>query len=352
MSPSPGPSPTPHIEGSDRTGAASGRTVTKVAIIAVLAVIITAGVANTLSHLLQDGEHPRSTTLSPTLLCLAGVLWSAGIAAQGPRWAVLLPTTGRPPGVVRSALAVLGTNGLTVTIPGPSGEALLASFCERDLGIPWATGAAAKFLSRLLGLALLGAFLLAGVAFIPGVESWAPAGIAALTVGTVLLGIYMFSSHGIRAVAVALIGLLPTSTRARVQAPLLAIINHALAPGGQSASHWVRATCWSVVSTGLMGAGGYASALAVGVAPEWSVYLWMHVVSSLAGLVGMLIPAGLGPLDALWVALFVVVRAPGVDAATAAQQGVLAAVAWRQMQAISLLISLPPLGWVVRRTSG
>lgn len=360
MPPSPGPSPTPHLEGpapleQSSSVVAPARTLAKVALVAVLALVVTAGVAHTLFDLLREGEDAGPLSLDPLLVCLAGLLWSVGIAAQGPRWAALLPHSDGPPGIVRSALAVLGTNALTVTIPGPSGEALLAAFCERDLGIPWATGAAAKFLSRLVGLALLGGLLLAGVAVIPGAAAWAPgwmAGLASLTIGVVFLGVYWFSSRGLRSGAAALLVRLPPPTRARLEEPVLAIVDHALAPKGQPAGMWVRAAAWSLVSTGFMGAGGYASAVAVGVAPDLGVYLWMHVVSSVAGLVGMVIPAGLGLLDALWAALFVVTAAPGVAPTLAFEHGLMAAVAWRQMQAISLLISLGPLAWVGRRTSG
>ncbi len=328
---------------STPTAPSTTASVKRVAVIALLALVITAGVGHTLGDLLTDGE----ASVNPGLLLLSGVLWSLGIAAQGPRWALLLPSArigGPPPSASRAALAVLGTNALTVTLPGPAGEALLAAFCERDLGIPWATGAAAKLLSRVLGLLILGVLLLLGVGFLPGLLRWAPAGIIAAVAGGVALVIYLGAVGRIRWVVDAMLSLLPAGIQAKAQGPVREILEHALAPRAQPVSMWLKAAAWSLVSTGLMGAGGYVSALAVGVAPDFTTYLWMHVVSSVAGLVGMVVPAGLGPLDALWVLLFVGIDRPVED-------GLLAAIAWRQMQAVSLLVSLGPLVWVGRRTA-
>jgi uncharacterized membrane protein YbhN (UPF0104 family) len=300
------------------------------------------------------------------LLLLASALWSAGIAAQGPRWAALL---GKGPGAARAALAVFGTNALTVTLPGPSGEALLAAWCERDLGIPWATGASAKLLSRLLGLAVLGLLLLLVGSMVVGGGTTLPAGALALAVGLAALTSYRAGGARLRRILAAGIARLPANPRARPpssvggarrppnprDAPdsqarpplaprLLTILDDALAPRQGNAGAWARATLWSLVSVVLMGLGGYTSALAAGVAPSPGTYAWMHLVTSVAGLVAFVIPAGLGPVDALWVALFALSNLEPAD-------GFAAALAWRQMQALSLLLSIGPLVWVGKRTS-
>lgn len=316
---------------------APARAALRVAAVAAVALALTAMIGRSLEGLLAPpGATPRGPVDVPLLL-LASALWSAGIAAQGPRWAALL---GKGPGAARAALAVFGTNALTVTLPGPSGEAMLAAWCERDLGIPWATGASAKLLSRLLGLAVLGLLLLLVGTTVVGGDATLPAGALALAVGVAAITAYRAGGARLRRILAAGIARLPDGARPR----LLTILDDALAPREGDAKAWAHATLWSLVSVVLMGLGGYTSALAAGVAPSPGTYAWMHLVTSVAGLVAFVIPAGLGPVDALWVALFAMSNLEPAD-------GLVAALAWRQMQALSLLLSIGPLVWVGKRTS-
>ncbi len=323
--------------------------ITRVALLATFGLVVSAAVGRFVMHALRpDGQAPM---VNEPVLCLAAALWSAGIAAQGPRWNALLPPGGGVRRTLYSGLAVLGANALTVTVPGPSGEALLTAFCARDFGVPWATGGAAIFLARLLGLGLLGAGALAGVGLVPGGSAWAPAAGFALGLGGLLVSTYLVAGRGLRGAVATVGGWLPAHLWRRIGPAVVGVVDQVLTPGAQPVRTWLTATAWSLVSTVLMAAGGYCSAVAVGVAPSPAIYLWMHAVSAVAGLVAMVIPAGIGPLDALWVGLYVAVRASGESEGEALQQGVIAAVAWRQMQALSLLISLGPLAWVGRRAA-
>lgn len=315
------------------------RYAVRVALIALLSFVIAGAVGQALLGMMQEGVQP-SVAMDRPLLGLSAVLWSLGIAAQGPRWAAILPAP--RPSVAQSALAVLGTNTLTVTVPGPSGEAMLAAYSDRVLGIPWPTAASATLISRLLGLGLLGILLLVGVVALPGLQQWQTAAGVALGLSGSSLAAYLLISKQARPLVVALSEWLTQRVSTHVAAKLRAALHDALAPG--AGADWGRAVTWSLLSTLLMAAGGYTSACAAHLAPAPLVYLWMHVATAVAGVVAFVIPAGLGAIDALWVGLF-------VATGHAAAEGVLAAVAWRQMQALALLVTLGPLLWISKKAA-
>jgi len=316
----------------------SWRYTARVASVAVLSFVIAGAVGHALLGMMQ-GE-PTSVPMNRPLLGLAAVLWTLGIAAQGPRWAAILPAP--RPSVIQSALAVLGANTLTVTIPGPSGDALLAAYSDRVFGIPWATAASATLLSRLLGLGLIGILLLFGVAALPGLQQWQTAASVALALSGSALAAYLGISGRARPLVSTLSEWLTPRVSTQVAAKLRATLHDALAPG--PSADWGKAVTSSLVSTLLMAAGGYTSACAAHLTPAPLVYLWMHVATAVAGIVAFVVPGGFGAIDALWVGLLV---ATGHSAA----EGVLAAVAWRQMQAIALLISLGPLLWISKQAA-
>lgn len=285
-------------------------------------------------------DAPAAVTPDPVLLGIGALFWTAGIAAQGPRWAAMLPEP--RPGAARAALALCGTNALTVTVPGPSGEALLAAWAQRTLGIPWATAAAAQLTARLLGVAVLAAALWLGVATRPGLAGWAHGAGLAAAVGLTALAVFLTGRGRAAAALHALYRRAPARLRTAAVDAAVGALTDALAPTTRPAL--VRATLWSMASTLGMGAGGYCSALAVDLAPATGTYLWMHIAASLAGVLAFVMPAGIGAVDGVWVALFV---ASGRSAA----EGVTAAVAWRQAQALSLLLNAGPLLWVGRRAA-
>lgn len=276
----------------------------------------------------------------PARLTAAALLWSAGIAMQGPRWAALLPEP--RPAAPAAALALLASNTLTVTVPGPSGEALLATWAQRAHGVPWPTAAAAQIVARVLGLAVLGGCVLLGAALVPGLDAWA-VGAAAVVAGALAALAAFLAGRGRAARALgAVYARLPERYRTPGAQRALAALQAALIPEVRPAL--LRAAGWSMAGTLTMGLGGYCSALAVHAAPAPGVYLWMHVATSLAGIAAFVVPSGAGAIDALWVAAY-------VAAGRTAAEGVLTAVAWRQMQAVSLLIGAGPLLWVGRRAA-
>ena len=309
----------------------------------VLVAALAFAIAGAVGHALIGALRTRpSADLDPRLLVLAALFWSLGIAAQGPRWAAMLP---RPrPSVLQSALAVLGANTLTVTVPGPSGEALLATYSDRVLGIPWATAASATLISRLIGLGLVGVLLFVGVAALPGLQQWLAAAAVTLGISATALTLYLSVSGRAQPIVAALDARLARHLPPKLADRLRSVLRDALTPGLHTPTDWARAVTWSLLSTLLMAAGGYTSACAAHLSPAPLVYLWMHVATAVAGLVAFVVPAGLGAIDALWVGLFV---ATGHSAG----EGVLAAVAWRQMQALALLISVGPLLWISKQAA-
>lgn len=273
------------------------------------------------------------------MMVLSSLLWSAGIAAQGARWVALMPPS---PGMTaaRAALATFGANALTVTLPGPTAEAMLATWSDRDGGVTWPTAAAAQLLSRLLGLTLIGVLLLL---IGPAAAGFArPAAALAASLGLAAVVAYTRGGGAIRRAFVSAIAWLPP--RARALGPrVLGVVDAALAPRAGAGSTWAQAAGWSLVSVSLMGAGGYVSARAVGVDVDPWTYAWMHCAAAIGGLVSLLVPSGIGPLDLLWVAMF---KANGLSAT----DGATAALGWREMQALSLLMSVPALLWLARRS--
>jgi len=307
----------------------------------VLAVAGAAAVALLLAERTVDTW--RATATGPVhhdlgMMLVAASLWSGGIAAQGARWVALMPP-GAGIGVGRGALAALGANALTVTLPGPTAEAMLATWSDRDGGVAWPTAAAALLLSRLLGLTVIGSLLLVIGPAAAGFARPAAALAAALGLSAVL--VYAKGGGAIRRAAVAVLAALPS--RAQPFAPrVLGVVDAALAPRAGAARTWAKASAWSLVSVALMAGGGYASARAVGVDVAGGTYAWMHCAAAIGGLVSLLVPSGIGPLDLLWVAMF---TASGLPPA----EGAAAALGWREMQALSLLISVGPLLWLARR---
>ena len=320
----------------------SWRSAARVALVAALSFAIAGAVGHAVLGVLREGARP-STALDPKLLALAATLWSLGIAAQGPRWAAMLPTP--RPSIAQSALAVLATNTLTVTVPGPSGEAMLAAYADRALGIPWATAASATLIARLLGLGLVGILLFVGVAALPGLHQWQTAAAVTLGISGAALAAYLLVSGRAQPIVAALDARLTRHLPPKLADRLRSVLRDALTPGLHTRSDWARAVSWSLLSTVLMAAGGYTSACAAHLSPAPLAYFWMHVATAIAGVVAFVVPAGLGAIDALWVGLFV---ATGHSAAA----GVLAAVAWRQMQALALLISVGPLLWISKKAAG
>lgn len=311
----------------------------------VLGVVVagTLGVATIAAALAQlVGDADAGVVVRPGWIVAGGVLWTLALPFQALRWRALVPGPPLPVGPL-SAL-VVGANLLNLALPGPTGELAAAWVAHRRWGVPLVVAVVTSVLARVLALSVLGVLVLGAWPLVAGEGSPSWLRLGALTAGggaAALASTWVWPGLVERAIR-ALAALLPARIGERLSARGRWWGESLGALGRLGPARWLAAAGWSAVSTGVLGLASLAAFHGAGLAPPAPALLFTHLLASLAIVSALVLPGGLGAMEAVFAAVLPQLAPVGpVDAA-------LGALAIRQSQLLSMLLSLPALLWVLR----
>jgi hypothetical protein len=288
----------------------------------------------------------RLSELQPGWLLAAGVVWTSALWLQALRWRALMPPPWRPDNG-RLGWIMCGANVLHLALPGAVADLVSALVVRRVQEVPVAVGLASGFMARLVALGVLGG---TSIALYPLVAARLPAGLGRqVGVGTLLLG-------GV-AVAVGVLARRPDLLvrGATWAASLLGRRGERLAAraawwarcfaqvGTLPGRHWAESTAWGLLNVGVLSVATWLSLRSIGVTADLLGVVYLCAVLATASVAALVFPSGLGPVDALAVLLLTPLASVPVPDA------VLGAAALRWAQLLSMLLSLPPMLWVLAR---
>jgi hypothetical protein len=275
-------------------------------------------------------------------LVLATLVWTLALYCQGARWRALLPFDPRPPSWYLS-LVVGGTNVTHLAMPGPFAEIAAAWFVGHRAGESARACLAATLVGRLLALFVLATVVLCvgsvryvGAAF----EPWLVVAAWVAIVGGLTAGLAIYLPGPVLGLVARIFGAFPAAAVRRVAEQLSAFSVSFLQV--QLHARWAVAAAWSLTNVGCLSlatAIGFAS-VGVEIAPLDVVFL--HAMLSLATLVMIVVPAGVGAVDALGAAILVSLGVCTVPEAAVAM------VSLRWMQLASMGLGLPAMAWIFR----
>jgi uncharacterized membrane protein YbhN (UPF0104 family) len=229
------------------------------------------------------------------------------------------------------------------------GEVVAAWSVARDGGPPLAVAVASSFLARIVAVVVLGVVALV---LTPLVGAGAAEPSRVVLVGGLVLGAGASLAALLCAWPEATSRLLARALRRLPRADRLA--DRVVAAGAELAAlgrlppgAWAAAVGWSVVATFVQSLGSVAAFRAVGLAagPPTATDLalvYTHVLNSLGFLAVMFVPAGVGAMEAIYVAVLT-----GLGVCTAGE-ALVGTVVVRQVQLGSIVLSLWPLFSVLR----
>jgi hypothetical protein len=320
-----------------------------------------------------EDASARLAAVHPGWILASALAWTSSLAAQGARWRVLLPIGGAPgassrrdPGAARPgtpatpepaaatpptalelARLAIGANVVGAALPGPAGE-LSASLVLAERGIPFVGAFAAAVLGRVVALGVIGAATLGlGAALYDQLPTDARAVVAAPTLvlagGGLSAPLVVRFARPLGALAERAAGAVLPGAAHRVRAAVARVREALDALADLPLRAWAVAVGWSVVSLCIQSVALRWAFGAAGAWPAWRETAFVHLLMSLAAIVGIVVPAGGLAVDGLFLLVFPAVT--GVDAPTT----VLAAVAVRWMRVLVLLAGVPALGGMFER---
>lgn len=272
-------------------------------------------------------------------------IWSVTVLIQAVRWRALMPVVRRPP-VLALAWVVLGSNALTLALPGPVGEFAGAWYVRHRYGVPMAVALASALLGRALAILCFGVATLAlwplRAASLPADVVRLITPIAAVT-GAITLPIagLCFRPEALMAIASRFtLQLLPGPAGSRIRERLAWWSLCFGALGRIGARRWAAATGACFVNLTVMTVSTLASFRAIGLAADPVGTAFMQAATAVASVAGVLVPGGFGAVEVLVVALFPTFASGGTADA------VFVAVVLRLVHVATLFLGVPAMVWL------
>jgi len=274
----------------------------------------------TIRLLTEVDPWPVLRQVNPLMLLAAVAFFVFGNTLVGHRFLALLPEQGgSKPNSWAVGSIFFGTSVFSLMLPGPVGEVAAVAALDKRYGIKSSIGLATAVHARFVGLAAAATIALAVLPFVV-VESafgqvllW---GAVLLCVGGAGLGVVSANPAWLQRLGAVLTGPADaTGLRARLLSSIR-IFAVALASVSQASfSTWLKVFGWSLVIQSVQMGAMLCIAAALGIAPALPGIALAQGTGSLAILVGIFLPGGLGTYEVAFIGSMV---GPGMLEASAA----------------------------------
>ena len=318
--------------------------VRRAAIVVVFGIVLTAFLGWAFLRAFVSADPARLLALDPGFLTAAVVVWTLALYCQGARWRALLPFSELPSSGFL-ALVVGGTNVAHLAVPGPVAEIAAAWFVGKRANADVSLALSATLVGRLLALFALACVVLGATAlrgFTQGLPRWVFGVAIAAAAGGFSAGACIVVPGPALSVVAGVLDAVPLPAAKRI-----AWVVRGWAEGFvavREKARWPRAFLWSLANASTLSAATVLAFHSANVTIQPLDVLLLHGILSLSTVVMLVLPAGVGAVDALGGGLLL---ALGVTDLTGAA---LCMVALRWVQLVSMALGLPAMGWVLAQS--